>query len=917
MKLIKIILIVCTIYISAYSRDILQYQAIMNDRNIDISLESTKISTNLTQIVLTENNKINLNRELDNVKKLMENGKFFEAIALCNDLESVYTNYYEIYYLRGLSYFRRSDFHYASLDFTKLLSLYVDKENYDKVYGDIGYFFDTINEYEQTVISYLTAYKVTNNPYWLFLAGNASLKNGDVRSADYYFKSCLKENSSYGNEGLGDLNLLNNNYDGAINNYKNVKYSNQDEKIRIQTKISNATVKKEIYSWNTKLQVKDYTNAVKILEDISSYSMDYPEITVALGKTYFEMQDYTRSKNILSKLVSVEKDFDEAYAILAQIYLYENNEIEAIKILEKGLEYSYNKPRLYETFASMLYDAGYTYYPDKIISQIINFYNISDENKIDYSKSLIRKKRYEEAKKLLSEVKSYEPIVKGLLKNIEYNMILDKAEDLKRNDYAVDMMQLLAMYRFEGQEEQLRIGYIAEAYYNLGSLDKAIDILKEAFNANIISVNNVFLLRKLLSIRASDNDTSRYQKERDLIDIKATEYWEEELKLNLDLVTDRIYEFIKFYRFDEALAYISDLRNKNYDVAYIKKIESITYGLYAAYLYENHKYEDASKTVALGIRRNRNNYDAIAVKNEMDIDSYLSSVGYYDNVDGYINLSSTMKEVLRISPAYIENRIKLAESYIREYNLEGLNMINKITDYINVDGGKDLLLGREYNKAYLYSYSMKCYDRASKYLKVNPIYIAETAVNLTNYQVSSSDIKKTINENDADSLYAASKLYSKIGDYNSAMNSINKAISFDNNNVNYLYEKAYINELIGNTREALKTYQNIVKIRKNYAAANYRAAIVYLINFKDDISAESYAFNYLALVPDDYSGYELLGKIYKTRAEKYIDSNTVTLLKEALNYYETALSKAVWGRDLEIRKSIQAEIEYVQNKILE
>ena len=56
---------------------------------------------------------------------------------------------------------------------------------------------------------------------------------------------------------------------------------------------------------------------------------------------------------------------------------------------------------------------------------------------------------------------------------------------------------------------------------------------------------------------------------------------------------------------------------------------------------------------------------------------------------------------------------------------------------------------------------------------------------------------------------------------------------------------------------------------------------------------------------------------YKTRAEKYIDRNTNTLLKEALNYYETALSKAVWGRDLEVRKSIQAEIDYIQNKILE
>ena len=157
---------------------------------------------------------------------------------------------------------------------------------------------------------------------------------------------------------------------------------------------------------------------------MSSYSTNYPEINVALGKTYFEIKDYQRAKSILSKLISSEKDFDEAYAILAQISLYENNETEAIKILETGLEYCYNKPRLYETFASMLYDIGYTYYPDNIISQIINFYNISDENKIEYSKSLIRKKRYTEAKNLLSETTTYKNIADELLKNIDYNMIL-------------------------------------------------------------------------------------------------------------------------------------------------------------------------------------------------------------------------------------------------------------------------------------------------------------------------------------------------------------------------------------------------------------------------------------------------------------------------------------------------------------
>ncbi|KLI13091.1 tetratricopeptide repeat protein [Brachyspira hyodysenteriae] len=917
MKINKILFLVFTIYISAYSRDILQYHTVMSDRNANITLES--VSINSDKVTLDENTQNNLNRELDKVRKFIQDGKFFEAINLCNSLEINYKDYYEIYYFRGLSYYRRADFYYASLDFKRLLSLYIEEKDYDKVYSLIVEFFDNINEYEETLKSCIIAYKMTNNPYWLFLAGNSSLKNGDIKSADYYFNACMKQNNSYANEGFGDINYLNSQYDMAIDNYRKARYSNNEEKIRIQTKISNATVKREIYAWNASLTSQNYTNALNILNSISSYSKDYPEITVALAKTYFALENYNNAKSILLRLITSVKDFDEAYAILAQIYLYENNETEAIKILERGLEYTYNKPRLYETFASMLYGLGYSYYPDKIISQIINLYNISDENKIDYSKSLIRQKKYDEAYKLLNSVSSYKDIANNLLNNIEYNKILDKAEQLKQKKYYVDIRQLLSKYKFDGNEEQLRIGYIADAYNNLGSIDEAINILKENFNANTISVNNVFLLRKLLGIRASNNDTSAYQKERDAIDIRATEYWEEELKLNLNLVTDRVFEFIRYNKFDEALAYISDLRNKNYDVAYIKKIESTTYGLYAAYLYENKRYENATKTAALAVRRNRSNYDAIAVQNEMYIDSYLSSIGYYDNINAYVSLSSTMKEILRISPAYIDNRIKLAEAYIYEYNIEGINIINKITEYINVNGGKDSLLGRVYNKAYLYEYSLLCYNRASKYINVNPIYVAESAVNIQNYNPSSEDLQNLITENinNPDRLYAVSKIYTKMGNYNEALNIINKALSFDSRNINYIYQRGYINELMGNAKSALADYESIIRMRKNYAAANYRAALVYLNNLKNDMNAETYALNYLALVPDDYSGYKLLADIYKFRAEKYIDRNTKTLLKEALNNYQTALSKAVWGRNLEVRNTILTDIDYVQKKIIE
>ena len=915
MKLVKIILIIFTLYISAYSKDILRHYSIMNDRILNIPIENVKIEQN-NSIIFSEEEKNILNEKLYKVKQLLIDGNFFDAIELCNNLEVSYSNYYEIYYLRADAYFKRGDLYYASLDFTKLLSLNIDKQSYDLVFKSIGNFFDTINEYEMTLKAYIIAYKITNNAYWLFLAANSSLKNGDIKSANYYFNLC--GNTGYSKEGKGDIDLVNDNYNSAIKNYRNARYSNQEDISRVKNKISNAMIKKEIYNWNINFEKQNYTNALNILNNVSSNASKYPEIYVALGKTYFEMHDYQTAKSILTKAISIDKNFDEAYCLLTQIYLYENNESEAMKIMLEGLEYCYYKPRLYETFSAMLYDLGYSYYPSKIISQIMNIYDISDENKLSYSKHLILEKKYDEAEKLLKSITIYSNIANELIKSISYNKILDKAQELKIKEYYVDIMLLLSLYKFTGYEEQRRIGYISESYYKLGSIDKSIDILKEAFDANIISVNNVLLLRELLEIRGLSKDTSSYQKERDIIDIEATFYFEEELKLHTNLITDRIYDFIRFNKYDDALEYIITLREKDYPIDYIKKIESTIYGFYAAYLYENKNYDDANKIISLAIRRNVHNYDAIAIKNEMYINDYLTSFGIYDNLNAYIELSSVMREVLRVAPAYIENRIKLALALAREYNIEGFNIVNNIVKYINVYGGKDLLLGRIYNKAYLYTYSMSAYNRASNHLKVKPIYIADSIINIDNYDLSYDYISKMLNDNinNAEGLYAVSKLYLKIRNYEDALNTINNAIILDNNNINYIYQKAYINELIGKTKEALNDYEYILKIKRNFAIVNYRASIVALNNFKDSEKAETYALNYLALVSNDYSGYDLLGDIFMARSQNYIDSDTNNLLKNALLYYNNAMKKAVWGRDNNVRDIITDKINFIKNKIL-
>lgn len=919
MKPIKIFLIISITfiaYISAYSNDILHYYSKVNDRNLNINTNSFSVQTNDFFYRLDEGSKSALNGRLDEAKRLINNFKFFDAITVCNELEILYRDYYELYYIRGLAYYRMGDIYYAMLDFNKLLTMYFED---GEIYQIVGGFFDMINDYESTLKTYIIAYKIYNDSYWLFLAGKTALKYNDLKSANLYFTDCIKAGSGYGFEGFADINLLQNQYTDALNNYGNAQKSysnrlnNEIDIERLNSKISNAIVQRELYNWNSKMDAREYETAESILNNLSSYSKDFPEITLALAKTHFRNGNYKSAKNMLNRFISANKTFDEAYAILAQIYLYENNESGAIKILERGLEYSYNKPRLYETFANMLYNAGYSFYPNKIISEIIDIYDISDENKIEYGKYLISKKEYYKARELLNSVNNYKASVDSLIESIGFNIILDKAESLSKNEYYVDIMELLSRYRFKGYEEQMRIGYIANSYYKLGSIDNAINLLKELFNTNSISVNNVMLLRELLKIRVSNNGYSQSQKGADMSDIQATIFWEDDLKSNTRLIDDKIYEFVKYNKYDEALAYIEQLKIKNYDINYIKKIESIVYGYYATFLYDNQEFDRAKSIANLAIRRNKDNYDAIAIKNQIYADVYLNSVGNYNNIDAYVKLSDIRREVLNISPAYMENMIKLAEALVYEYNIEGYNIINNILKYVDINGARDYLLGRIYNKSRLYDYSVKAYERASKYMEIDLLNRIESVVKAGNYDISSINFNQRKKARD---FYALSKLYIKTNNYNEALNFIQQAILNDNLNSDYRYLLGYIVELTGNRKDALDYYLYLIEKNKNHAAANYRAALIYLEYFRNYNSAYDYALNYISLAPDDYSGYELLGKIYKSRAESYIENNVESLYKEALVSYKTASDKAVFGKDKETRKNIEAEIQNILNKLL-
>ena len=915
MKLIKILLAIFMLYISAYSKDILQYsQKTVSDRNLDINVENVNIITNDFFNNANEDIKINIVNKLNEAKLLIEESKYNEAINICNSLEESYKDYYDIYYTRGLAYYKHGDLYYASLDFSKIINWYINDREVHKNIADLFY---KINEYEYALITYISAYKIYNDNYWLYLAGDIAFRNFDIKSAEKYYSLCIQNGSDYGYEGFGDISIFKKQYDDAINNYNvavRANVSNDNNIIRINSKISNASVQKELYAWDSLIISNDYSNAISKLDSLSNYTKDYPEIELALAKTYFKMKNYNESKDMLNRFIKNNKNFDEAYAILAQIFLYEGKEREAINILEEGLKYSYNKPRLYETLANMLYNYGYLYYPNEIISQIVGFYDISDENKIEYAKYLIFKRKYEKAKEILVSIEAYRNTVANLSKSIDYNIALDRADYLYNNGLYVDIINLMMNSKFEGYEEQRRLWYIASSYSKLGSTDEGIKILKRAFDDNVISINNVILLRELLGIRVKSNDISDYQKEIYLTDIKSTLFWEDDLKFNTSLITDKVFEYLKFDRYDDAINYIDGLRNINTKDPYIKKINSIIYGYYASYLYNTKEYDKSKNIANLAIRINRENYDAIAIKNKIYIDSYLASMGNYNNINGYVKFSDVRREVLKIAPAYMNNVIALAESLAYEYDSSAYDMTYNIFKYVNVAGAKDAILGRIYSKSRLYGYSINAFDRASKYMDVDLLWKVDSIVNVSSYPLSLFNLNKEY-ESDRD-FYALSKLNIKLGNNAAAMRYANKAVLINGDNLDYLYQISYINEITGNNREALDGYENIISINKNQAAANYRASVVALNYFRDFAKAQKYALNYISLLPDDGSGYALLARIYKLRAESYIDRNTNTLLKESLQLYKTALNKSVWGKDMVDKKYIEKEIEDILNKLL-
>ena len=856
--------------------------------------------------------KVYFEEEIAKAKNLVTEGKNIEAIDLCYEIESKFSNNYLIYYTRAQAHENMGDVVYAKADYDKALSYFPNDKSF---YSKTADFYSLIGKYEEALKIYITAYKVLEDNMWLFLAGNLALKNDDIPSANYYYMSLIKsKQKAYFYEGMGNIEFRTAEYDTAIEAFEFAikEYKDEDEYEssliatdknipRVNKFIEESNIEKSIIRWRERFLVKDFKAALSILNELTKYTSKHPELILYAGKTYFEMENYSEAKNILPYAIEAAPELEESYIILAQIYVFEKNYKKAVNILESGFEYAYDNPDIYETLIKLLFSIDSFYYPNKIIEQVINFYNLSPQNQIKYANYLISKKQYEDAENILLKISPPLYDANLALRKIEYNRVLDKAGELYEQKYYVDIMKLLSNYKFTGEDEEIRIRYLANAYQMLGSLDKAIEVLKEKFDSRDIGLNNLIFLRRLLEIRRGRDDISQKKKDEDLITIKSTIFLEEELNLNVDAVQNRVTEFTRYNQFQDAIRYLEKVKKTSLDRQAVRDLESNIYTYYAIYLKDGGDLTLAQNVVKLALARNANNFDAIAIKRDIEIQMFLRSLGDYTDDPAYAVITPTIKRIINLQPAYFRYRVLLASYLVKEYDLSGFDIGMKLRNISRIPDRYYSILGKIYFEAGLYEYANESYEKAVKYSDNKDIIIEYAVVQYHASIKQYSGAIKTLNNllkkypNDADIYYHISKVYSSEGkSLSKATTMIETALKMNPEQPYYLYQNAYINELTGNTDKALKGYISISKLYRNYTIAHYKSAFLLANIYNNPDAAEPYALLYLSFTPKAYQGDILLAIIYEKQAGEVANKSKISA---AIDRYKRAYKNAIWGKD--------------------
>ena len=155
----------------------------------------------------------------DEANRLYEQGKYNEAVKLCNEVIALDPNYDKAYYIRGIAYDDLNDSDRAIADYTKAIAL---DPNFAVAYYNRGRAYDDLKDYNSAIADYTKA--IALDPNYAAAYNNRgsaylNLKKYTRTLVDYTKAIALNPNyaEAYYNRGIAYASLKD--YTGAIDDY--------------------------------------------------------------------------------------------------------------------------------------------------------------------------------------------------------------------------------------------------------------------------------------------------------------------------------------------------------------------------------------------------------------------------------------------------------------------------------------------------------------------------------------------------------------------------------------------------------------------------------------------------------------------------------------------------------------------------
>ena len=895
-------------------------KAIIDIKSIDVPKDISKKRI----AKLSDDKRVILLKNLGLAREYLYQNDILNVYEALDKSDAILNDLPESFYIRALAHWKIHDISFARYYFLKALS--VGTEDY-KIYTDAIKFFEEIGLPEEALRISLHAYKRSDDSSWLFEGGNLILDFYEA-SANYYFALLAKSSyDAFGIEGISDIASKNSNYSLALNGYnaalieyKKSKY----KKTKLYTNNINRVTKKmnlakldvHIDGWQQKFENGEFQTALSILKDISKTTEVENRLYLLNAKTYFEMGQYKQAQTLIEYSIAKDSSLEESYILKAQIEINQGQLNRAIKTLEGGFVYNYDKTTLYNSFLGVLKIGGSKYYYNNILLELSKISQPDYKQSIFLIEYYLEKQEYQKAREILLNIKEKTKEIDLLNKKIDNIILLHKSEENGKKGNYKEILKDLYGKTFDGNEEDLRIRLLANALYNLNDLGQAIEILSLKIDDSTLSLNNTYFLLYLININKQKNTTEIT--EEFIVKIKN---WQEHLFSNIIHLKKKISEFLEFGQYNDAINYLESIKgtSKYSDVA-INNLESQVYAEFAGKLYDEKKIKDAQNSVNISLSKNKDNIDAVYIQDLLDMYYKWGDIEDYLYEDDYKITISMATDFLSILPANINIRMMLIRALALERNIQSIEIMKKINNMDVYNHQKLSILSDIYYGFGMYDYCLDLYKKS-----LDEDFNLHTAIMYTH------TLDKLGKTNDALKFalditirypknsygyYLSSQLYLKKNNTEVAFDLIKTAISI-RNNIKYQLQLGLYYEKINDWEKAFEIYTSILNEKKYYIDVYVHMIKILLEEKKDANQAKTLAETLVNIdTQNPYSYYLLANACYELGIRNDIlNTDKIHYLKSSKMFYQNAIYRTIYGKDTELRYIIKEKIKLLDKRI--